>query len=121
MQNLKVISNNKSHRRRLGIRRFVTITFISMVFVVSGYLIYSVRIRNLNTALAQLEYYEEKYSEMILRQDFYSNEIVRLGDEDYIAMLARQRYFRSLPNEILFRISDEESGLDPDESVDDEE
>jgi len=51
--------------------------------------------------------YEETLDEVLLRQGFYNNQIVRLKDEDYIAMLARE-YLRSLPNEIVFRVIGDE-------------
>jgi len=55
---------------------------------------------------AELAAYQEEYADVMLRQGFYENQVIRLQDEDYIAMLARERHFMSLPNEIIFTFRD---------------
>jgi len=66
----------------------------------------------------ELEAYRERHNEVLLRQGFYNNQILRLEDEDYVAMLARE-HLRSLPNEIVFRVIDSEE-IEHENSFEDE-
>ena len=81
-------------------------TIIITSFVYASYSIYASHRTQLNEVQAELEYYQRELDEVMLRQGFYENQVIRLEDEDYIAMLARERLFRSLPNEIIFRLID---------------
>ena len=107
MAKFKVIKNRKAHLRRRRIRRFLTLTTIVTIFAYAAHATYANRINRIEAARAELEAYQEQYDEVMLRQEFYLNQVTRLEDEDYIAMLARERHFRSLPNEIVFRIVDD--------------
>ena len=111
MENFRVIRNRKAHRRKLAVRRFMTVSLILGLFVLKGYRMHNSRMQRLEEATAQLEYYESTLSDIMLRQGYYLNEIIRLDDEDYVAMLARE-HLLSMPNEIVFVIedSDVESG-----------
>ena len=105
MKHFRVIKNRKAYRRKLAVRRFVTILLILGVFAMAGYTMYNRQVERLEAATTQLAYYESKLSDVMLRQGYYQNEIVRLGDEDYIAMLARE-HLLSLPDETVFIIED---------------
>ena len=104
MANFRVIKNKKAYLRRRRIRRFFTLTTILAIFAYVAHITYTNRMNQLDKVRAELEAYEAQYAEVMLRQGFYENQVVRLNDEDYIAMLARERYFLSLPNEIIFRV-----------------
>ena len=106
MNNFRVIRNRKAHRRKLFARRFVTVSLILGLFVFAGYTMYNSRIERIKEATAQLEHYESRLADVMMRQGYYLNEIIRLGDEDYIAMLAREQHFLSMPNETVFIIGD---------------
>jgi len=108
VEKLRVIRNNKRYLRKLAVRRFMTMTLMVLVFLCASYVLYANRIERLNDVRTQLEAYEEELADIMLRQGFYENEIIRLEDDDFVAMLARQQYFRSLPHEIVFRIAEEE-------------
>ena len=104
MTKFKVIKNRKAHLRRRRIRRFLTLAIIVGIFAYTAHTTYANRMLLLEEAQAALASYQEEHDEALLRHGFYSNQIIRLEDEDYVAMLARERYFWSLPNEIVFRI-----------------
>lgn len=104
-QKLRVIKNSR-RRRRQRFRRFLTMAVIVSVFGYMTHSIYATRREQLEEVQAELASYQAILDEIMLRQGFYENQVTRLEDPDYIAMLARQRYFRSLPNEIIFRIID---------------
>jgi len=103
MAKYRVIKNRKAYLRRRSIRRFLSLAIIVTVFAYATYSTYLNRMKRLEEMRMELALYEEKHDEILLRQGFYNNQIVRLKDEDYIAMLARE-YLRSLPNEIVFRV-----------------
>ena len=103
MANFKVVKNRKVYLRRRRLRRFLTLTTIVIIFAYATHATYVNRMNQIEVALAELETYKEQYDGIRLRQEFYLNQVIRLEDEDYIAMLARERHFMSLPNEIIFR------------------
>ena len=106
MRKFRVINNRKRRLRTFAARRFVTVSFIVAIFVVAGFTLYTDRIGRLARATELLESYEAEHANILLRQGFYLNEIIRLEDDDYIAMLAREQYFRSLPHEMVFIIGE---------------
>lgn len=108
MERLRVIRNNKRYLRKLAARRFITMSLMVFVFLCASYVLYASRIQRLNNVTEQLEIYEAELADIMLRQGFYENEIIRLQDDDYVAMLARGQHFRSLPHEMVFRIAEEE-------------
>ena len=103
-QQFRLIRSRRRRGRRR--RRLLVMAIIIGSFVYATYSIYASRRTQLIDIRAELEYYERELDEVMLRQGFYENQVVRLEDEDYIAMLARERLFRSLPNEIIFRLLD---------------
>lgn len=105
MKNFRVITNRKAYRRQLAVRRFMTVSLILGLFVFAGYTMRRSRMELLEEATAQLEYYESLLADVKMRQGYYENEIVRLGNEDYVAMLARE-HLLSMPNETVFIIKD---------------
>ena len=106
MAKYRVIKNRKAHLRRRRIRRFLTLAMIVMIFVYAAHRTYANQMNRLEEARAELAAYQEQFDEVMLRQGYYENQVVRLQDEDYIAMLAREQHFMSLPNEIVFRVID---------------
>jgi len=78
------------------------LAIIVTVFVYAAHHTYANRMNRLEEVRAELAAYQEQYDEVMLRQGYYENQVIRLEDEDYIAMLARERHFMSLPNEIVF-------------------
>jgi len=109
MAKLKVIKNRRAYMRRRRIRRFLTLTTIVTIFAYAAHATYSSRMNQIEAVRAELAAYQEQYEAIMLRQDFYVNQVARLQDDDYIAMLARERHFRALPNEVVFRIVDDSS------------
>lgn len=107
MARYRVIRNRKAYLRRRGIRRFLSLAIIITIFAYATYSTYLNRMKRLEEIRMERAVYEETLDEVLLRQGFYNNQIVRLKDEDYIAMLARE-YLRSLPNEIVFRVIGDE-------------
>lgn len=107
MKKFRVIRNRKVQRRQLAVRRFMTVSLILGLFVFVGYNMRSNRLELIEEATAQLEYYESKLSNVRIRQGYYENEIVKLDNEDYVAMLARE-HLLSMPNETVFIIKDSE-------------
>ena len=104
MAKYRVIKNRKAYLRRRRIRRFLTLAMIVMIFAYVAHRTYANQKNRLEVARAELAVYQERYDEVVLRQGYYENQVIRLQDEDYIAMLAREQHFMSLPNEIVFRI-----------------
>ena len=104
MAQFRVIRSRKMRRRK--IRRFLTLTILVTIFVYAASTVYASRRSQLNEVRATLEIYQQELDEILLRQGYYENQVIRLEDEDYIAMLARERYNRTRPNEIVFRIQD---------------
>ena len=90
-------------------RRILTMSLIVGVFVVSSFFIYSDRRNKLREAEAYLAQLQHEKDEIMAQQDYYLSEISKLANDDYISMLARERYFKSLPDEIIFRISGKEN------------
>jgi len=108
-----VIHNNKKKRTKLAARRTFTLILLVGIFGFVAYYLYSSRLSQLNAARQQLDDYHALYEEIQMEQDFFQSEITKLQDEDYVAMLAREQYFKSLPGEIIFRISDVNDDEDP--------
>jgi len=118
MAKYRVIKSRRAYLRRRSVRRFLTLAIIVGVFVYAAYSTYHTRLNQLEEMRSELEVYREIYDEVMLRQGFYRNQILRLEDEDYVAMLAREN-LRSLPNEIIFRVIDVET-MDEQLDMDDE-
>ena len=104
MAKFRIVKNRKAHLRRRRLRRVLTLFIIVGVFAYMAHTTYANRMLLLEEAQAELTSYQEKYDEVLLRQGFYLNQIIRLEDEEYVTMFARERYFFSLPNEIIFRV-----------------
>ena len=62
------------------------------------------RLAKLTEAKEKLAAYEKEYDELIEKEEYYRNEISKLENEDYIAKLAREKYFKSEEGEILFKL-----------------
>ena len=103
---LTVIKQNRQRRRKLLYRRILTVSFVAGFFIISGMFMYSDRIRRLREAEAQFAQLQQQKEEILAQQEYYRSEISKLENEEFVAMLARQVYFKSLPHEILFRIGE---------------
>ena len=90
-------------------RRVLTMSLIGGVFVASSFFIYSDRRSKLREAEEYLAQLQHEKDEIMDQQDYYLSEISKLENDEYISMLARERYFKSLPDEILFRIRNKEN------------
>ncbi|HAX72051.1 MAG TPA: hypothetical protein DCY20_00860 [Firmicutes bacterium] len=75
-------------------------------FCLLGFSVYGTRLEKLKEAENQLAEYEEQYLELIEIEEYYRAEISKLENEDYIARLAREKYFKSEEGEILFKFPD---------------
>jgi len=119
MTELRVIKNRKAKIRRKRIRRFTTLGILAGIFSFAIYITYVNSNARLEHLRAELEYYQTIQNEVMLSQRYYLNQIVRLEDEEYIAMLARQRYRVSLPDETVFRIINVSSDDSSQDLIDD--
>ncbi|MCL1989765.1 MAG: hypothetical protein FWG67_02630 [Defluviitaleaceae bacterium] len=108
MAKYRVIRNKKAYLKRRSLRRFLTLITLMSIFLYAAHVIYTNRMYRLDEMKEALVLYQEKYEEVMLRQGFYENQMIRLEDEDYVAMLARE-HLRSLPHEIVFRIMGSEA------------
>ncbi len=107
----------KIAKRKRNVRRFVTVgamgLFLGMLFSVT----YTDRQDKLREAERQLAAYEEQYEQLQTQEEYYRQEISKLENEDYIARLARERYFKSEEGEITFKLpkSPSDSRVESDE------
>jgi len=62
----------------------------------------------------QLKELKAEYQEIIDKQEFLKDEIIKLQDEEYIGKYARQELFLSDDGEIIFSIPEAEDGEDSD-------
>lgn len=69
---------------------------------------YTDRLSKLTKARENLATYQEQYDELIAKEEYYRNEISKLENEDYIAKLAREKYFKSEEGEIIFKLPEEQ-------------
>jgi|GEM_PF-1905705 len=104
MAKFKVIRNTRAQTRRRRTRNFFMLVTMSIFFAYTAYATYASRMQRLEEVQAERAAYEAHLDQIMLRQGYYSNQVVRLRDEDYIAMLARERHLMTLPNEILIRV-----------------
>jgi len=98
----------KEHRRKvqkIGLRRRLTVFAIAAVIILS---ILTHTFVNQNQVLAKKE--EEKKALLVQleevknEQQTLTRQIAKLSDDEYIAKLARQEYFLSDKNEIIFSL-----------------
>lgn len=102
----KVIKNRKAQLRRRNIRRVLTLAIIVGFFVYAGRVTHANRLSRLESARLELNHYRDVYEDVMLRQGFYRNQLIRLDDEAYVLKFARERHFWSLPGEVIFRFTD---------------
>ena len=76
-------------------------------FVGAGILTYANRIERLRAAEERLVRYQQQYQEILDLNAYFQAQIRMLEDEEFVAMLARERFFKSLPGEIIFRTAPE--------------
>ena len=99
---------NRKRRRQLLYRRALTMSLLIGFFIVAGAFMYTGRLAKLTEAKENLAAYQQQYGELIAKQEYYRNEISKLENEDYIAKLAREKYFKSEEGEILFKLPKEQ-------------
>ena len=87
------------------IRRAITLVLFFGTFIGSGLFTYANRIERLRAAEERLAYYQQQYQEIQDLNAYYQAQIQMLEDEEFVAMLARERFLKSLPGEIIFRTS----------------
>lgn len=88
-------------------RRILTMSILLGAFVVTGIFLYTGRLTKLTEAKEKLATYQQQYDELIEKEEYYRSEISKLENEDYIAKLAREKYFKSEEGEILFKLPQE--------------
>lgn len=98
---------NRKRRRQLMYRRILTMSLLIGFFLVASVFMYTERLAKLTEAKANLAAYQQQYDELITKQEYYRSEISKLENEDYIAKLAREKYFKSEEGEILFKLPEE--------------
>lgn len=69
---------------------------------------YTDRLSKLTKARENLATYQKQYDELIAKEEYYRNEISKLENEDYIAKLAREKYFKSEEGEIIFKLPEQQ-------------
>ena len=87
------------------LRRLVTLVLFFGSFVGAGLLTYANRIDRLRAAEERLVSYQQQYQAILDLNAYYQAQISMLEDEGFVAMLARERFFKSLPGEMIFRVS----------------
>ncbi|MGL4374394.1 MAG: FtsB family cell division protein [Turicibacter sp.] len=107
-----VTDNNPKSQKRLSkkqrfFRRALTLTAIVGIFVLLGYTSYSDRLEKLKEDEKQLAKYEQEYASLVAQEEYYRAEISKLENEDYIARLAREKYFKSEEGEIIFKLPED--------------
>ena len=102
-----ITKQNRKIRRKQFFKRFLTLTVLVGIMVTTGYFMYTERLTKLSEAKALLAEYEEQYSELPEKEEYYRDEISKLENEDYIAQLAREKYFKSEEGEIIFKLPED--------------
>lgn len=102
-----ITKQNQKARRKQFFRRFLTISVLIGIMATAGYFMYTERFAKLAEAKAQLAQYEAQYSELSEKEEYYRDEISKLENEDYIAQLAREKYFKSEEGEIIFKLPED--------------
>lgn len=102
-----IVKQNRQRRRKRFLRRFLTVGVLVLSLVTLGYFTFTDRLNRLAEAQSQLDQYKEEYSNLVEKEEYYRDEISKLENEDYIAKLAREKYFKSEEGEIIFKLPDD--------------
>lgn len=102
-----IVKQNRQRRRKRFLRRFLTVGVLVLSLVTLGYFTFTDRLSRLAEAQSQLDQYKEEYSNLVEKEEYYRDEISKLENEDYIAKLAREKYFKSEEGEIIFKLPDD--------------
>lgn len=102
-----ITKQNRKIRRKQFFKRFLTLTVLVGIMATTGYFMYTERLTKLAEAKALLTEYEAQYSELSEKEEYYRDEISKLENEDYIAQLAREKYFKSEEGEIIFKLPED--------------
>lgn len=102
-----IVKQNRQRRRKRFLRRFLTVGVLVLSLVTLGYFTFTDRLNRLVEAQSQLDQYKEEYSNLVEKEEYYRDEISKLENEDYIAKLAREKYFKSEEGEIIFKLPDD--------------
>ncbi len=98
---------NRKRRRQLLYRRVLTMSLLIGSFIVAASIMYTNRLTKLTEAKENLAAYQKEYDKLLETEEYYRNEISKLENEDYIAKLAREKYFKSEEGEIIFKLPEE--------------
>ena len=77
------------------------------IFILLHELGHFVDYHKLGTNQEFLNIYQKEYDKLLETEEYYRNEISKLENEDYIAKLAREKYFKSEEGEIIFKLPEE--------------
>ncbi len=89
---------SKKERTRL-LLSVVAIIFLTITLFSNAYE-NVLKIYENNTKIDELEI---QYQELIIQENILKTEVTKLLDEDYVARYAKERYFYSGENEVIFR------------------
>ena len=98
---------NRKRRRQLFYRRVLTMSLLIGSFIIAASIMYTNRLTKLAEAKENLATYQKEYDKLLETQEYHRNEISKLETEDYIAKLAREKYFKSEEGEIIFKLPEE--------------
>lgn len=98
---------NRKRRRQLLYRRVLTMSLLIGSFIIAASIMYTNRLTKLTEAKENLAAYQKEYDKLLETEEYYRNEISKLENEDYIAKLAREKYFKSEEGEIIFKLPEE--------------
>lgn len=112
LQSSYVLAQEEKERKAIRRRRVVAVrfTFLSAVIAVLTslflYVLHSQSAR-IESKLQDQKKLEQKLKALEQRQKRLEDEIQKLHDDDYIAELARKKYFLSKEGEIIFTVPQE--------------
>ena len=109
---LKVVADNnspravrrKKARRKRRVRQLQVVMFITILLASIAYITFSERLEKIALAQAELAEYEKQYEGLQDEATYYQDEIDKLENEEYVAKLAREKYFKSEKGEIIFKL-----------------
>lgn len=104
---VRSLQEKKDRRRARKVRLYRRLTVFSVVAVVM-FSILTYMFVNQKTVLAAKEQEKEVLLEQLAEKEeeqaMLTNQLAKLNDDEYIAKLARQEYFLSEKNEIIFSL-----------------
>ncbi|WP_027410143.1 FtsB family cell division protein [Anoxybacteroides tepidamans] len=109
LQSSYVLAQEEKERKALKRRRIIAVrfTFLGVVMAaLSAFFLYTLHSQssNIETKIQNQKKLEQQLKVLEKRQKRLEEEIKKLHDDDYIAELARKKYFLSKDGEIIFTV-----------------